>query len=62
VSDGDAVSTTVTLKVALAEFPAASVAEQLTTVVPIGNALPEAGVHVTAGLAELATSEAVGLV
>jgi len=62
VSDGDSVSTTVTLKVTLAELPAASAAEQLTTVVPIGNALPEAGVQVTVGLSELATSVAVGLV
>lgn len=62
MSDDGGVSTTVTLKVALAELPAASVAEQLTTVVPIGNALPEAGVQVTVGLPELATSVAVGLV
>jgi hypothetical protein len=40
---GAVVSTTVTLKVPLALLPAASVALQLTTVVPSANTAPEAG-------------------
>jgi len=55
VSDDGGVSTTVTLKVALAELPAAPVAEQLTTVFPSGNVLPEAGVQVTVRLTGLAS-------
>jgi hypothetical protein len=42
---GAVVSTTVTLKVPLAVLPAASVALQLTTVVPKAKRLPEAGAH-----------------
>ena len=41
------VSTTVTLKWPMAEFPAVSVAKQLTSVVPIGKVEPEAGEQIT---------------
>src|SRR6185503_13703554 len=37
-----------TVKLQLPALPAASVAEQLTVVVPFGKAVPEAGLHVTA--------------
>jgi hypothetical protein len=49
-SIGPVVSTTVTLNVLLAVLPAASVAEQLTMVVPRGKVLPEAGEQLTATL------------
>lgn len=52
---GGVVSSTVIVKLPFAVFPAASVAEQLTVVVAIGNVLPEPGTHVTAGLAGLAS-------
>ena len=48
------------LKVVLAVLPAASVAEQVTGVVPIRNVLPEPGAQPTAGLAGPPASEAVG--
>ena len=41
--------TTVTLKEALPVFPASSVAEHVTVVVPIGSVEPEAGSQETAG-------------
>ena len=40
-------SFTVTVKVELAVFPAASVAVQVTRVDPTGKVLPEAGLHTT---------------
>src|SRR5712691_275838 len=40
---------TVTVKLPTEVLPAASFAEQLTVVVPIGNVLPEAGAHATVG-------------
>jgi hypothetical protein len=49
VTVGGVVSTTVTVKLPLAVFPAASVAEQFTVVVPSANVLPDAGEHVTVG-------------
>jgi hypothetical protein len=39
------VSITVTLKAWRAEFPAASLAVQVTVLVPSGKILPEAGLH-----------------
>ena len=53
VSRGGVVSTTVTLKVAVAVFPAASVAMAITTVVPRGKVLPERGVSVTGSVPSL---------
>ena len=41
-----AAALTVTVKVRVAVLPRVSVAVQVTVVVPIGNAKPEAGVHV----------------
>ena len=43
VTTGGVVSTTVTLKASLVLLPAASVAVQVTDVVPSGNVLPDAG-------------------
>jgi hypothetical protein len=43
-------SRTVTVNVQVAEFPSASVAVQVTVVVPTANALPEGGLHETVGL------------
>jgi hypothetical protein len=50
VHSGDVLSTnvTVTVKLPFAVFLCASVAEQLTVVIPTGNVEPEAGTHVTA--------------
>jgi hypothetical protein len=48
VSTGGSVSLTVTVKLQLPALPAASVAEQVTVVVPFGKAVPEAGLHVSA--------------
>ena len=45
---GGVLSATVTGKLALARLPCASITEQVMLVVPIGNVLPEAGVHVGA--------------
>ena len=42
---GGSVSTTVTVKLQLAVSPAASVAVQVTVVVPTGKVEPEAGLH-----------------
>ena len=36
----------VTVKLVVPVFPAASVAEHVTSVIPIGNMVPDAGVHV----------------
>ena len=36
----------VTVKLVVPVFPAASVAEHVTVVIPIGNIVPDAGVHV----------------
>ena len=36
----------VTVKLVVPVFPAASVAEHVTVVIPIGNMVPDAGVHV----------------
>ena len=41
-----AVFTIVTIKLAVAVFPAASVAEHDTVVIPTGNRVPDAGVQV----------------
>src|SRR5574339_1056414 len=51
---------TCTLKVSDAEFPAESLAEQVTVVVPTGNKLPEAGTHV-ANPAPSTRSDVVGV-
>ena len=59
--DGAVVSCTVTLKLLVASFPAASVALQFTVVVPRAKVLPEAGVQTTATLPST-MSLAVGLV
>ena len=48
-------STTVTRKLALELFPDASVAVQLTIVVPIANTLPDGGVHVRVGVRPLSS-------
>ena len=48
VSVGNCVSTTVTVNEQLPGLFAASVAEQVTVVVPFENVEPEAGTHVTA--------------
>lgn len=40
---------TVTVNVAVAEFPLASVAAHVTVVVAIGNMVPDAGVHASVG-------------
>jgi hypothetical protein len=45
VNSGGVVSCTMTLNEPVASFPAASVAVQVTSVVPSGNVEPEAGVH-----------------
>jgi hypothetical protein len=47
VIDGACVSLTVTVNEQLAELPAASITLQLTVVVPLAKAVPEAGLHVT---------------
>jgi hypothetical protein len=47
VSTGPAVSCTVTVKLPVDSLPHVSLAEHVTIVVPSGNALPEAGMHVT---------------
>jgi hypothetical protein len=47
VTVGGWLSETVTWKVALPVLPAASLAEQVTVVAPIGNIDPDAGLHVT---------------
>ena len=54
-SAGPVVSRTVTVNDPVAVLPAASVAEQLTVVVPSGNVEPEGGVHVTTGFAGFAS-------
>ena len=51
VTVGGVVSRTVTVKLPAAGLPAASDEEHETVVTPSGNVTPEAGVHVTAGLA-----------
>ena len=56
VTLGAVVSSTVTEKVAVELLPAASVAEQLTDVVPIGKVLPEGGVQLTATEPSMASS------
>ena len=43
-------SSTVTVKVVVASFPALSVAVQVTVVAPRGNTVPEAGEQATLGL------------
>ena len=52
---GGRVSCTLTVKPAWVVMPDAPVAEQLTTVFPSGNVLPESGVQVTVGLTGLAS-------
>src|SRR5437660_1624994 len=56
---GGVVSRTVTLKLFVAGLPWASVAAQLTVVAPIGNVVPEPGVHTT-GTLPSTRSAAVG--
>jgi len=57
---GRLLPTTCTVKLFVALFPAASVAEQFTVVVPIGNAEPDAGEHVTdCGLVTLSVAVTV---
>src|SRR4051812_19070168 len=60
-SVGAVVSTTVTVKVALASLPDVSVAEQVTVVVPSANVEPAAGEHMT-GRGPSTRSVAVGSV
>ena len=55
-------SATVTGKLVVPVFPAASCAVQVTTVVPIGKPLFEGGEHMTTGIAPLTRSKAVGRV
>jgi hypothetical protein len=62
MSVGACVSFTVTVKLQDAGFPAASLVEQVTVVTPSANAVPDAGVHVTAGLVGGQLSVAVGAV
>ena len=50
-----------TLKLFTAMLPAASLAEQLTVVVPGGKIVPEDGAHVTVGLAGPAVSAAAAV-
>ena len=50
---GSSVSLTVTLKLQAAELSAASVAMQVTVVVPFGKTLPLGGVQVVVGLGQL---------
>ena len=57
---GGADRTTVTVKLAVAGFPAKSVAVQVTVVVPIGNKKPDGGVQVTTGGDASTSSIAVG--
>lgn len=59
VITGPAVSWTVTVNVAVARFPWASVAVQATIVLPRENALPDAGKHET-GTVPSTSSVAVG--
>src|SRR5437879_5280894 len=61
MTTGAVVSRTVTLKLLLAVFPWASVAEQVTVVVWIANVDPDAGAQVTGRLPST-LSLAVGLV
>jgi hypothetical protein len=62
VSTGAIESLTATVKLPLAEFPAASVAEHETVVTPIANALPDAGTHATGTTPSIAsTADAVKL-
>ena len=61
VSTGALVSLTVTVKLAVALLPLASVAMQVTEVSPSGNSVPEAGVHTTVTGGE-AVSVATGVV
>jgi sulfopyruvate decarboxylase TPP-binding subunit len=56
VSTGAIESLTVTVKLPLALFPAASAAEQVTVVVPIANVLPETGAQVTGTMPSIASS------
>jgi hypothetical protein len=49
---GGSVSVTVTVNEHVAEYPIPFVAEQLTVVVPTGNADPDDGVHVTVGVGD----------
>ena len=51
VKVGGVMSLTVTGKLPLLEFPAASVAVQATVVVPRGKTVPDAGLQTKAGLA-----------
>ena len=50
---GGRVSLTVTVKEQIAELPLASVAVQLTVVVPTGKAVPDDGLQTTTGLPKL---------
>jgi hypothetical protein len=54
------VSLTVTVNEQLLVLPDASVAVQVTVVVPFAKAVPDAGVHTTVAVEQL--SEAVGVV
>ena len=58
---GGVVSRTVTVKLAVAELPAASAAVHVTVVVPIGKVVPDAGAQVT-GTAPSTLPVAVGSV
>jgi len=55
-SEGAVVSATVTTKLALALFPAVSVALHATVVEPSGNTLPDVGLHVQIGLGSRSTT------
>jgi hypothetical protein len=52
---GPVLSVTVTVKLPLADFPAPSVAEQVTVVVPTGNADPEAGEQLAGSVPDTAS-------
>jgi hypothetical protein len=55
------VSLTVTVNPQLAVLPDASVAVQLTVVVPSGNAVPDAGIHTTFAIIQLSVAVALKL-
>src|SRR6266576_5657309 len=59
VTTGPSVSLTVTVKVFVSVFPAASVAVDVTVVAPLGNTEPEAGLLTTLTPAQLSVAVTV---
>ena len=57
---GFSVSLTVTVKLQVAVFPEASVAVQVTVVVPLGNSEPEGGLQATVAPGQLSVAVAGG--